>query len=562
MDSRTLLALVLSIAVLLVFQYFLGGDVSQPPREKTGVEDAPAKGVSTQAPDQEYGKLIRTDGSADVSSLSGISRPDIQVDTKSPLRRARDFTVETDLYHLVFSEKGGTIKEYLLKQYPTTLLDNARLVNLIDVSPPHLPLGLRMASQPPVDLSSQFFEPDKESLKLTRAGEAAQLKFTCNMSNGIKVIRAYTFHHGSYWIDLSVHLSGVGSIPCTLFLYNKPGKKVSTFTFTGPSYYAKNELHEIKLDDIGEKNTYTGPVDWMGYGDDYFLTALIPIVKEGPWNVLIEKKEADGLTESRLTALKPSPKDAGQGVEVLNLGIYFGPKDIDRLNALGHNLSKAINFGWFDPIAKPLLYFLKFLYRFLHNYGFAIIIVTILIKIAFWPLAQKSAKSMKTMQKLQPKMAKLKEKYGNDKEKMNKELMQLYKTYKVNPMGGCLPMLLQIPVFFALYKVLLQSIELRHAPFMLWINDLSAPDRLMIPGVNIPYLGGIPVLTLLMGLSMYLQQKLSPSSLDPTQARMMQFLPVIFTCMFINFPSGLVLYWLINNVLSIAQQHYVNKFTS
>jgi YidC/Oxa1 family membrane protein insertase len=562
MDSRTLLALVLSIAVLLVFQYFLGGDVSQPPREKTGVEDAPATGVSTQAPDQEYGKLIRTDGSADVSSLSGISRPDIQVDTKSPLRRARDFTVETDLYHLVFSEKGGTIKEYLLKQYPTTLLDNARLVNLIDVSPPHLPLGLRMESKPPVDLSSQFFEADKENLKLTQAGEEEQLKFTCNMSNGIKVIRAYTFHHGSYWIDLSVHLSGVGSIPCTLFLYNKPGRKVSTFTFTGPSYYAKNELHEIKLDDIGEKHTYTGPVDWMGYGDDYFLTALIPIVKEGPWNVLIEKKEADGLTESQMTALKLFPKGAGQGVEVLNLGIYFGPKDIDRLNALGHNLSKAINFGWFDPIAKPLLYFLKFLYRFLHNYGFAIIIVTILIKIAFWPLAQKSAKSMKTMQKLQPKMAKLKEKYGNDKEKMNKELMQLYKTYKVNPMGGCLPMLLQIPVFFALYKVLLQSIELRHAPFMLWINDLSAPDRLMIPGVNIPYLGGIPVLTLLMGLSMYLQQKLSPSSLDPTQARMMQFLPVIFTCMFINFPSGLVLYWLINNVLSIAQQHYVNKFTS
>jgi YidC/Oxa1 family membrane protein insertase len=562
MDSRTLLALVLSIAVLIVFQYFFGGDVSQTPHKETGVENAPGKGVSEQTPDQEHGKRIRTDGDADVSSLIGISRPDIQVDTKSPLRRARDFTVETDLYHLVFSEKGGTIKEYLLKQYPATLSDNAPPVNLINVSPPNLPLRLRMESQPPIDLSSQFFEPDKESLKLTQAGEAAQLKFTCNISNGIKVIRAYTFHQGSYWIDLSVHLSGVGTIPGTLFLYNKPGKKVSTFTFTGPSYYAKNELHEIKLDDIGEKHIYTGSIDWIGYGDDYFLTALIPIVKEGPWNVLIEKKEADGLTESQLTALKPSPEGIGQGVEVLNLGVYFGPKDIDRLNALGHNLSKAINFGWFDPIAKPLLYFLKFLYRFIHNYGFAIIIVTILIKIAFWPLAQKSAKSMKTMQKLQPKMAKLKEKYGNDKEKMNKELMQLYKTYKVNPMGGCLPMLLQIPVFFALYKVLLQSIELRHAPFMLWINDLSAPDRLMIPGVNIPYLGGIPVLTLLMGLSMYLQQKLSPSSLDPTQARMMQFLPVIFTCMFINFPSGLVLYWLINNVLSIAQQHYVNKFTS
>jgi len=560
MDSRTLLALVLSIAVLIVFQFFFGGDVSQPPHKETSVETIPAAGVSEQAPDHEYGKRIRTDGGADVSSLSGIRSPDIPVDTKAPLRKARDITVETDLYRLVFSERGGTVKKYLLKQYLTTLSDDAPPVNLINVSPPHLPLGLQMESQPPVDLSSQFFEPDKEGLKLTQTGEEAQLKFTCNMPNGIKITREYTFHQGSYWIDLSVYLSGAGTIPGSLCLYNKPGENTNRFTFTGTAYYGNDSLREVKLDD-GEKHTYTGSVDWIGYGDNYFITALIPIISEGPWNILIEKKGADGLTESRLTALKPSPKSAGQGVEVLNLGIYFGPKDIDRLNTLGHNLSKAINFGWFDPIAKPVLYFLKFLYQYIHNYGLAIIIVTILIKVAFWPLAQKSAKSMKTMQKLQPKMAKLKEKYGKDKEKMNKELMQLYKTYKVNPMGGCLPMLLQIPVFFALYKVLLQSIELRHAPFMLWINDLSAPDRLMIPGVSIPYLGGIPVLTLLMGVSMFLQQKLSPSSLDPTQARMMQFLPVIFTCMFINFPSGLVLYWLINNVLTIAQQHYVNKFT-
>jgi YidC/Oxa1 family membrane protein insertase len=561
MDSRTLLALVLSIAVLIVFQFFSGGDVSQAPSKETGVGNVTTTDVSEHAPDHEYGKLIRTDGSSQISSLNGISRPDIPVDTKAPLREARDITVETDLYQLVFSEKGGTVKKYLLKQYLTTLSDDAPPVNLIDVSPPHLPLGLQMESQPPVDLSSQFFEPDKEGLQLTQAGEEAQLKFTCNIPNGIKVIKAYTFHQGSYWIDLSVYLSGAGTIPGTLCLYNKPGENTNRFTFTGPAYYGNDSLREVKLKDIGEKHTYTGPVDWIGYGNNYFITALIPMVSEGPWNISIEKKEADGLTESRLTALKPSPKGAGQRVEVLNLGVYFGPKDIDRLNALGHNLSKAINFGWFDPIAKPLLYFLKFLYRYIHNYGLAIIIVTILIKVAFWPLAQKSAKSMKTMQKLQPKMAKLKERYGKDKEKLNKELMQLYKTYKVNPMGGCLPMLLQIPVFFALYKVLLQSIELRHAPFMLWINDLSAPDRLMIPGVNIPYLGGIPVLTLLMGLSMFFQQKLSPSSLDPTQARMMQFLPVIFTFMFINFPSGLVLYWLINNVLSIAQQHYVNKFT-
>ncbi len=561
MDSRTLLALVLSIAVLVVFQYFFGGDVSQPPREETSFETNPAPDEREQVPEHEHGKGIRADGILQTSSLSAIKTSDAPVDEKALFQKAKDVTVETDLYRLVFSEKGGVVKKYLLKQYLTTLSDDAPPVDLINVSFPYFTLGIQVESQPPLDLSSQFFEADKENLSLTQAGEEAQLKFIHKRPNGIEITRVYTFHQGSYWIDMSVYLSGAGTIPCTLSLYNKPGTKVSTFTFTGPSYYADNELHEIKLDDVGEKHSYTGPIDWMGYGDDYFLTALIPLIREEPCKVLIEKKEPDGLTESRLTALNPSPETLGQGAEVLNLGIYFGPKDIDRLNDLGHNLSRAINFGWFDPIAKPLLYFLKFLYRYIHNYGLAIIVVTILIKIAFWPLAQKSAKSMKTMQKLQPKMAKLKEKHGKDKEKMNKELMQLYKTYKVNPMGGCLPMLLQIPVFFALYKVLLQSIELRHAPFTLWINDLSAPDRLMIPGINIPYLGGIPVLTLLMGLSMFLQQKLSPSSLDPTQARIMQFLPVIFTCMFINFPSGLVLYWLINNVLSIGQQYYVNKYT-
>jgi len=165
---------------------------------------------------------------------------------------------------------------------------------------------------------------------------------------------------------------------------------------------------------------------------------------------------------------------------------------------------------------------------------------------------------MKNMQKLQPKVAKLKEKFKDDSARMNKEMMALYKTYKVNPVGGCLPMVIQIPFFFALYRVLMSAIELRHAPFFLWINDLSAPDRLMI-GFNIPWLHGIPVLTLLMGVSMYLQQKMTPTTADPTQAKIMQFLPVVFTFMFINFASGLVLYWFVNNLLAILQQHLINR---
>jgi YidC/Oxa1 family membrane protein insertase len=228
------------------------------------------------------------------------------------------------------------------------------------------------------------------------------------------------------------------------------------------------------------------------------------------------------------------------------------------LEAAGNELAKSVDFGWFDVLAKPMLWLLNFFHQYSGNYGVAIILLTVLIKLVFWPITQKGMKSMKNMQKLQPKIAKLKERCKDDPAKMNQEMMALYKTYKVNPVGGCLPMLIQIPFFFALYQVLLAAIELRHAPFMLWINDLSAPDRLWL-GFDIPYLHGLPIMTLLMGASMYLQQKMTPTTMDPTQARIMQFLPIVFTVMFINFASGLVLYWFVNNLLSILQQYLINR---
>jgi YidC/Oxa1 family membrane protein insertase len=242
--------------------------------------------------------------------------------------------------------------------------------------------------------------------------------------------------------------------------------------------------------------------------------------------------------------------------------VYFGPKSLKILSQKDNGLDKAINFGMFDFIAKPFLWLMNFIYDYIPNYGIAIIILTIIVKLILWPLGNKSYKSMNDMKKLAPLMKEIKEKYKDDKKKMNQETMALYKTYKINPMGGCLPMVLQIPVFFALYRMLYEAIELRHAPFFLWINDLSAPDRLFnfdmyIPLMHPPY--GIPVLTLIMGASMFFQQKMAPASPDPTQAKLMTFMPIIFTFIFINFSSGLVLYWLVNNLLSMGQQYYVSK---
>ncbi|MGQ9500390.1 MAG: membrane protein insertase YidC, partial [Dissulfurimicrobium sp.] len=552
MEFRLLIAIVLSMIVLLGFQYYFSSNIAAPPARQS-LNQPVNQAIKQNEMLAKQAERQKTDGKAPsqapIESLHPIE----------PSRAARDITVETDLYRMIFSEQGATLKECLLKRYLANLRPNSPPVNLVNVVSPELPLGVTLEASSPVDLSNQVFEADKTGLTLNKSQKEGKLNFSYRLPNGLSVLKTYTFHMGSYWVDLSIDIKGNADgqtdrpTTISISMYNKPFSKESSYVFSGPEYYAKGKLTQVKLGKPGEKISYSGRIDWVGYGDNYFLTAIIPIKQENDTHVSFEKKDAAGLTVSRFTA--PIKPDDGSG---LRLGLYLGPKEIETLNAIGHNLAGSIDFGWFTPIAKPLLYFLNFLYRYFHNYGIAIIIITGLIKIAFWPLAHKSAKSMKTMQKLQPKLAKLKEKYANDKEAMNKELIQLYKTYKVNPMSGCLPILLQIPVFFALYKVLLQAIELRHAPFALWINDLSAPDRLMIPGVAIPILGGIPVLTLFMGASMYLQQKMMPSSLDPTQAKIMQILPVVFTFMFINFPSGLVLYWLVNNIFSIVQQYYIN----
>jgi YidC/Oxa1 family membrane protein insertase len=296
-----------------------------------------------------------------------------------------------------------------------------------------------------------------------------------------------------------------------------------------------------------------GKVSWTGFVDNYFMTSVVPVTGNAVTVTLQgSEKQVRTLISEGIQAIGPNEAKS------FAYTLYFGPKKLQILEEAGNELAKSVDFGWFDVLAKPMLWLLNFFYQYSGNYGIAIILLTVLIKLVFWPITQKGMNSMKNMQKLQPKIAKLRERYKGDPAQMNQEMMTLYKTYKVNPVGGCLPMLIQIPFFFALYQVLLASIELRHAPFMLWIHDLSAPDRLWI-GFDIPYLHGLPILTLLMGASMYLQQKMTPTTADPMQARIMQFLPIVFTVMFINFASGLVLYWLINNLLSILQQYLINR---
>ncbi len=360
------------------------------------------------------------------------------------------------------------------------------------------------------------------------------------------VYKKYTFHPVSYAFDVEVQLVSNkdiinGKLNLSLISPWDKDAKAEMYSFIGAVTYNGEELAEDKSADLEESpKIYKQGVVWSGYTSKYFFKAISPgsdieqlFISAGP-----------GYVENRFTSL-PISIIKGENA-TFSYSSYFGPKQDEYLVASGHHFEDVIDYGFFHPLSKPLMVLLKFFYSYIGNYGFAVILLTICIKLIFWPLTQKSYKSMKGMQKLQPEMKKMREKYGKDKQKLNQEMMSFYKDNKVNPLGGCLPMVIQIPVFFALYRVLLGSIELRHAPFMLWITDLSTKD---------PYY----VTPLIMGVTMFLQQKMTPTNMDPTQEKIMLLMPVVFTFMFLNFPAGLVLYWLTNNLLTILQQYLIRR---
>lgn len=306
----------------------------------------------------------------------------------------------------------------------------------------------------------------------------------------------------------------------------------------------ESNYEKIDFGDLSQgRETFSMQGGWVAMVQHYFLSVWVPN-RDRENTFTLRKKSNEDLYLLGFTS-PPVVVNAG-GHSQVDAGFYAGPKDIDRLEAIADYLDLTIDFGILWWIAKPLFYFLSWINGFINNWGWSIIILTIVIKAVFFRLSAASYRSMANMRKVAPKMQAIKERYGDDRQKMSQEMMKLYKTEKVNPMGGCLPILVQMPVFIALYWVLLESVEIRHAPFILWLNDLSVKD---------PYF----VLPLLMGVSMYIQQQLNPTPPDPTQAKIMQWLPVVFTFMFLWFPAGLVLYWVVNNTLSIIQQYIITR---
>jgi YidC/Oxa1 family membrane protein insertase len=547
-NQRALLAIVLSLGILLVYNQLFVQPVAPPVTEPvtqtlevTGNSSVPAAAPPAQ--------------------VVTAPAPPVQLPVVVAGREGRDIIVETSLYTAVFTETGGGLKSFKLKHY-NAQLDGATGAKELTTQTAfnELPLYFSWGADP-VTSAVPVFEADQTLITVDSAPRALTMKTL--LPSGVVMSRIMTFHPESYVIDFEIMVTN-GSPEhqvqgaSFLRLVNEPFSSSANdrFLFTGPAQFAANELEQFKIKDLEDGQVEkTGVFDWVGYEGTYFMMALLPGEEQQTvtYKLLdLQKKKVSTILSGGAVVLNP-----GQ-TKSYKFSSYLGPKKLEILKEVDHNLSKAVNFGFFDFLAKPMLYLLNILYGYLHNYGLAIILLTVLIKAAFWPISYKGMKSMKTMQKLGPKMTQIREKYADDRDRMNKEMMQLYKTYNVSPVGGCLPMLAQIPVFFALYRLLMQTIELRHAPFFGWITDLSAPERLFI-GFDLPYFGGLPLLTLGMGLSMFLQQKMTPSPADPTQAKIMMFMPIIFTAISVNFAAGLVLYWLVNNLLSMLQQYVINK---
>jgi YidC/Oxa1 family membrane protein insertase len=557
MEKRVLLAIVLCIIVLVLWEkFFVPKRQPAPPSTSPAVEQVPPAPTKPDQAEPTVPKIPTSESPAP-------STPSFP----SPAAHAgRDVRVETPLYRAVFTETGARLKSFVLKRYRETIEEDSPGKELVKTSRiEDLPLAFNFVDRPVAALNLAPYVADSKTSVTVSEGQNHTLTFSYEAPGWLRITRQYHFVADSYLIDLSVSVENLGdpweNAP-TLSLISLPlsAGGGSRYTFQGPSLLVNNELEEVKFKKIKGEEKFPGPIDWVAYTGQYFIMALLP-VNLTPNHAQLEA--LDPATQMvKVTLIGPKLTLQPGVQQQFSYKLYLGPKEVNTLKAADPRLAKAVKFGWFDVIAQPLLVCLKFFYRYLHNYGYAIILLTLLIKLLFWPLTHKSYVSMKAMKKLQPKMQKIREKYKDDKEKMNQEVMQMYRTHKVNPIGGCLPMVLQIPVFFALYRLLYSSIAIRHAPFLWWINDLAAPDRFPI-GVQIPYLGnGLPILTVLMGVSMFAQQKMSPTGGDPKMEKMMMMMPVVFTVFFVNFPSGLVLYWLVNNILSVGQQYYINKKTA
>jgi YidC/Oxa1 family membrane protein insertase len=581
MDKNTLLAVLLSGAIMVGW-YALFPPPEPPPQEVFNTVDQSLNEQNSGSSRTDSTETRYTDSTlSSAAPLSSIA----EVDSSLP---SREVSIETDNYRLVLDTRGGIAKSLQLKHFKHTkprltlstwfpfltsfigpdYRDEVTEDNRVEM------LGNHLAEVPAF---TQEFKNDQKTSALFRnavfatsaekivldEGEGkVTLTLTSPILNGLQLIKFFEVTPGSYILNYRVQLinrSNEAKSLEVLYFFGEQRLSDSSggmqqVSHEGPVFYFDESLQTETTDNIEGELPVT-QMKWLGVEDQYFISAAFPMttVRNGFFRAgaYLSAPQPNIQGERLLSpyfgvALPPTNLQPNLLVES-DFSMYYGPKEDEELLKFGHNLVESHDMT-LEILAGPLLDLLRLIYGYVGNYGVAIIILTIIVRLVLFPLTFKGMKSMKRMQQLSPRMKKLQAKYKNNKEKLNKEMMELYRKNRVNPLGGCLPMLLQIPVFFALYSSLSSAVELRHAPFMFWISDLSQPD-------------GLGITPLLMGASMYFQQKLTPQTamMDPTQAKVMQMLPFIFTIFTFTFPSGLTLYWVTSNVLSIAQQQIINR---
>ena len=486
-----------------------------------------------------------TPGSAAVPSApTAAVTPGVVPATGASAAQAAVLKVRTDLVNAEISAQGGDLVRLELLKHQAHEKPDTHFV-LFD--PAHAYVAQSGLIGTGLPNHKTIWKLPAQSVELKTGDNELRVPLEASLESGGKVVKTYVFKRGSYLVDVEHKFIDV-PVPAGTYAYYQltrddkspegSGSAMTTATFTGAAIYTEQDkFKKVEFKDFNEKNKHPAKADngWVAIVQHYFFSAWIP---------------ANGEREYFTRKLDGNLYAAGLVVpytgEVLSMPLYAGPQEQDKLDKIAPGLALVVDYGWLTFIAAPLFWVLEMIYKFVGNWGWAIIGLTILIKAAFFPLSAASYKSMAKMRVLTPKLMKLKETYADDKQRMNQEMMELYKREKVNPLGGCLPILVQIPVFIALYWVLLGTVEMRGAPWLGWITDLSVKDPFYI-------------LPLIMGVSMFVQTRLNPTPPDPIQAKIVLWMPIIFTGMFLFFPAGLVLYWTVNNVLSIAQQWQVNR---
>lgn len=551
--QRVLLLFALAFILLLLYQRWLEQEApAQPPAS------------ITQSQEADSGAAPATTGSADIPSTPSVdlpSAPSTSSETEVEQKHSRPMLlVETDLIKLEIDTLGGSIKRLALLTYP------------VSVDEPDVPFELLKYESADIFITqtglignmSEYpnhrtqYRTAAEEFKLKDGEQTLVVPLYWETSDGIKYTKNFIFERGSYnvRVEFEVDNQSAGDWQGYIyaqFLRTQVVQSRGFFLDVVPSYLGgaiftpEEKFEKIDFSDMTDANLDRKVESgWVAMLQHYFVGAWFP-QGEGPFQFYSRVIEEAGGPRYNIgfNTLRPQSVPAG-GTGSLDVLLFAGPKEQDRLALQAEGFDLTVDFGWLTPVSVPLFWVLNQIHSMVGNWGWSIILLTMMIKLLFYPLSAASYKSMAKMKKLQPRLQTLKERHGDDKAKLNSAMMEIYKKEKVNPLGGCLPIVIQIPVFIALYWVLLESVELRQAPFALWIKDLSIKD---------PYF----ILPLLMGASMLGQQLLNPSPLDPMQQKIMMAMPIVFTFLFLYFPAGLVLYWLVNNVLSIAQQWYINR---